>query len=301
MIAGRLTFLAALCCLAPHAQALQTEERIDLPTCTLQLRVIKGSAEAAGPRFIMMDGVPLSGAVFNRLGERLAARLDATSTLIDFPGVGRSTLKGTHYGWNPLRQCLRTYLATQPPHLFILGDMAMPVIAPLLNVSPQIRKLVVLNSVIKPSQLHPAFPLNFLRCCPQLAATIGGIVPDALLENRVRAIGLGHPEQSDPEAVHALTVEMRQNNGLRRLARLMNDIELNEETDRLIRDGLATPIPQLYLWGEADPVLGNEYTVLQPLAAHQRLIVFPQARHFLMIDFADEVVDAIANWHAESP
>jgi pimeloyl-ACP methyl ester carboxylesterase len=81
----------------------------------------------------------------------------------------------------------------------------------------------------------------------------------------------------------------------------MNDIELDQAADRQIRDGLSTQIPQLYLWGEADPVLGAEHKSLQPLAAHQRLILFPQARHFLMLDFADEAAEAIADWNASKP
>lgn len=301
MIAWCLAVLAALVCLAPHTQAGQTEEQVDLPTCTLQTRIIQKPTGSAGPHFIMMDGVPLSGAVFQPLAERLAKRLGATSTLIDFPGVGRSRLKGEHHGWVPLRECLRAYLATQPPHTFVLADLAMPVVAPLLKESPQIRKLVVMNSVLMPSQLHPPFPLNFLRCCPRLATAVGGIMPDALFENRIKAIGLGRPEKSSPAEIQALTVEMRQNNGLQQLAKLMNHIELNHEADRSIRDGLVTPIPQLYLWGAADPALGADYKSLHPLAAHQRLIVFPQARHFLMIDFADETADAIATWHADFP
>lgn len=287
--------------LAPQAQAGMTEEVVDLPTCSLHLRVIEGSAQAAGARFIMMDGVPLSGAVFKNLGERLAVRLDATSTLIDFPGVGGSILNGENYGWTPLRECLRAYLATQPANILVVGDLAMPVMAPLVHEFPKIQGLVIFNSVIKPSELHPPFPMSFMRCCPRLAVAVGSITPGVFFEKRIRDVGLGRPDRVSPEEIHALYVEMRKNHGLRRLARLMNDIELNEETDRLILDGLATPIPQLYLWGEADPVLGSEYKKLPAFTAHQRLIVIPQARHFLMIDYAEEVTDAIASWHEAFP
>lgn len=301
MIARCLTLMAPLLCLMPSAHAGQTEEQVDLPTCTLQLRVIQGTAEPGGPRFIMMDGVPLSGAVFKPLAERLATRLGATSTLIDFPGVGRSRLKGGYYGWEPLRECLSAYLATQPPHTFVLADLAMPVIAPLLKSSPQIRKLVVMNSVLTPSQLKPPFPLNFLRCCPRLAVAVGSIVPDAVFDNRIATIGLGRPDKTSPGEIRALTEEMQRNQGLRRLATLMNDIELDQSADQQIREGLSTPIPQLFVWGEADPALGDEYRSLQPLAAHQRLLVLPQARHFLMMDFSDEAAEAIAAWNTEFP
>lgn len=298
MISRLFTILATFFVLLPQAQARMTEEVVDLPTCTLHVRIINGSAEATGPRFIMMDGVPLSGAIFNHLGERLSVRLNATSILVDLPGIGGSTLKGENYGWNPLRECLRSYLAGQPPHIFVLNDLAMPVVAPLVPEFPKIRGLVILNSVIKPSQLHPPFPMSFLRCCPRLGVAVGTITPRFIFENRIRYIGLGRPESVSPEEIHALYAEMRQNNGLRRLARLMHDIELDEETDRSVLDGLAIPIPQLFLWGEADPVLGSEYKNLPPLSGNQRLIVFPQARHFLMLDFAEESADAIASWHS---
>lgn len=81
MIARLITLMATFLFLVPDAPAGLTEEMADLPTCTLYLRVIKGPAEAAGPRFIMMDGVPLSGAVFKHVAERLSERLNATSAL----------------------------------------------------------------------------------------------------------------------------------------------------------------------------------------------------------------------------
>lgn len=297
MIARLLALLSLCVVLLPDAMAGTTEADIDLPGCTLHTRTVHGPADASGPHFLMMSGVPLSGAVFRQLGERLAERLSATSTSIDFPGVGGSALKGERYGLHPLRSCLRDYLATQPAHVFVAGDLAMPVVAPLLPETPQVKALVVLNSVIKPSQVQPPFPMNFLRCCPNLAAAIGAITPRAVFEMRIRNIGLGRPERVDPEEIHALYDELRRNHGLRRLARLMNDIELDEDGDRAILDGLATPIPQLFLWGEADPALGAEYRKLPEWTANQRLIVFPHGRHYLMLDHAEELADAIALWH----
>lgn len=296
MIARLLTLIAAFFFLVPDALAGPTEEMVDLPTCTLHLRVIKGPAEAAGPRFIMMDGVPLSGAVFQHLAERLSEHLNATSALIDFPGVGSSALKGTNYGWNSQRECLRAYLASQPPFVLVLGDLGLPAVAPMFPELPNLQGAVILNSVVKPSELHPPFPLNFLRCCRRLAVAVGSMTPRFMFEKRIRDLGLGRPETVSREEIRALCAEIRQNHGLSRLAQLMNDIELNEETDRAILNGLTTTIPQLFIWGEADPVLGFEYKKLPPLSDHQHLIVFPQARHFLMIDFADEVADAVASW-----
>lgn len=301
MIARLLALLSLCTVLLPNAMAGTTEADVDLPGCTLHTRTVQGPAKASGPRFLMMSGVPLSGAVFTQLGERLAARLSATSTFIDFPGVGGSALKGERYGLQALRSCLRDYLATQPAHLFVVGDLAMPVVAPLLPETPEIKALVVLNSVIKPSQVQPPFPMNFMRCRPNLAPAIGSITPRAVYEMRICDIGLGRPESVDPEEIHALYSELRHNHGLRRLARLMNDIELDEDGDRAILEGLAAPIPQLFLWGAADPALGAEYRNLPELAANQQLIVFPHGKHYLMLDHAEELTDAVALWHAGLP
>jgi pimeloyl-ACP methyl ester carboxylesterase len=299
---GRIIrILAFFILLLPQAQASVVKEIIELPTCSLQLRIIKASEAASGPRIIMMDGVPLSGAVFQNLGDQLSVRLDATSILIDFPGVGGSSLNGKHYGWSPLRECLRQYLATQPPSIIVLGDLAMPVVAPLLHELPKIQALVVLNSVIKPSEVHPPFPLSFMRCCPRTAVLFGTITPGVFFKKRIRDVGLGRPDKVSQEEIDSLYAGMRENHGLRRLARLVNDIELDEETDRLILDGLATPIPQLFLWGEADPALGSEYKKLPAFTANQHLIVIQQAKHFLMMDYADELAEAIAAWHARHP
>lgn len=301
MTAVRHALFAALLCLAPHTHAATTTQQIDLTSCRLHTRTVQVSGTAPGPHFLMMSGVPLSGAVFTPLAEGLAARLGATSTLIDFPGVGASRLKGDRHDLRTLRACLREYLSTQPAHVFVVGDLALPVVAPLLTEAPPIRGLVVFNSVVRPSQLKPPFPMNFLRCCPALAPVIGAITPRAVYAARIRAIGLGQPERVDPQAIRALTDEIRRDDGLRRLASLMSGIELDETGDRAVLDGLATPIPQLFLWGEADPALGAEYRNLPERGPNQQLILFPEARHYLMLDHAPELTDAIAAWHAGLP
>lgn len=72
---------------------------------------------------------------------------------------------------------------------------------------------------------------------------------------------------------------------------------MDPAADQSVIEGLATPIPQLYLWGEADPALGQEYQRLLPLKPNQKLLRFPTARHFMMLDYASESADAITDWH----
>lgn len=297
----RLIALIVVATFAQGACAAGVDERIDLPTCTLHARVVHGAAGPQSPHFIMVDGVPLSAAIYLGLAERLSARLGATSLLVDFPGVGGSRLKGPYYGWAPMRECLHAYLKVQPPYVLVLSDLALPLAAPLLPALPNLRGVVILNSVIRPSEFHPPFPMNFLRCCPHLAVAVGSIMPRALYEKRIRDVGLGRPQAVNPEEIHALYAEMRRDHGLRRLARIMNDITLDTDGDREILAGLATTVPQLLVWGAADPALGGEYKKLPSLTVNQQLVVLPQARHFLMLDFADEVADALVEWYGHQP
>ena len=301
MIARIIALVVSVLVFAPEADAALTETNVDLPTCTVHVRVIRGSDSAAGPRFIMMDGVPLPSATYIRLAEQLSQRLDTTNLLIDFPGVGGTTLKGDNYGWGPIRECLRAYLATQPPHILVLSDLALPAAAPLIREIPAVQGLVIPNAVIRTSEVKPPFPLNFLRCCGRLAVAVGTLTPRPFYERRIRTVGIGRPEAVSRDEIRALYKEMRRDRGLSRLARVMGDVALDEETDRAILGGLAAPIPQLFVWGEADPVLGSEYKKLPPLSDNQRLIVLPEARHYLMIDSANEVSDAIVNWYGDHP
>lgn len=206
MKTSSLALTITLCLLVSGVSARQTEEVIDLPNCQLKVRTIH--AQAKGPRFIMMEGVPLSGAVFERLANQLADRLDATSSLIDFPGVAGSHLKEATYDWGPLRACLKSYLDTQASHVFVLGDLAMPVIAPLLRETPGIQELVSFNSVIKPSEVSPPFPINFLRCCPYLAVAVSAIMPAAFFKSRLRTVGLDRQASVLPEEMDLRYTEM---------------------------------------------------------------------------------------------
>ncbi len=64
----------------------------------------------------------------------------------------------------------------------------------------------------------------------------------------------------------------------------------------LILQGLMAPVPQSFVWGEQDPVLGQDLFHLPPLAAHQRLHRIAGAKHYLMIDHAKEISAVISQW-----
>lgn len=278
------------------AQAELVEQDIDLPTCHLHLHRIDANIDASRPLFVMMEGVPLSAMIYRKLALALADRLDAQSILIDFPGIGKSFLKGEQYGWPVQRECIRSYLSKLPPHVVVVSDLALPVVAPLALEPLPIRGMVISNSVIKASVTKPPFPMSFFRCCPQSALFFSAITPGFILENRIQHLGIGRPELVDADEINKLNMEMR-TNGFSGLAKIMTDIALDEATDAEILAGLSAATPQLFLWGESDPVLGNQYQYLPTLNDHQQLILYPEARHFPMLDHYQEMAADIEQWH----
>jgi pimeloyl-ACP methyl ester carboxylesterase len=76
----------------------------------------------------------------------------------------------------------------------------------------------------------------------------------------------------------------------------MQGFELSEESDRIIGSALNANTPFLFVWGERDPVLGGEIAKVNSLQPNQQLALLPQAKHFLMIDFPDEIAGTIVDW-----
>ena len=278
------------------AHAELEEQSVDLPTCHLHLHRTDPDIVASRPLFVMMEGVPLSAMIYRKLALALADRLNAQSILIDFPGIGGSFLNGEKYGWTEQRACIRSYLSKLPPHILVVSDLALPVVAPLALESIPIRGMVVSNSVIKASVTKPPFPMSFFRCCPQSALFLSAITPGFVLKNRIKYLGVGRTELVDEDEINKLNAEM-QTNGFSGLAKIMTDIALDEATDAEIRAGLSTSTPKLYLWGESDPLLGDQYRYLPASKYPQPLILYPEARHFLMLDHFNEMATDIERWY----
>ena len=90
--------------------------------------------------------------------------------------------------------------------------------------------------------------------------------------------------------------ELRADGGMGRLVDVMQGFEVTDASDDLILQGLKTPVPQLFVWGERDPVLGRDIAYLPMLAAHQQLHRIADAKHYLMMDHAEEISDVIRQW-----
>ena len=122
-------------------------------------------------------------------------------------------------------------------------------------------------------------------------------MPFFMYEYKFREMGISHNERVSDERIESVYAELRYNYGMGRLVEVMNGFELTPDTDQGIMKGIAHDIPQLFIWGGQDPALGLEQSKLPPLTINQQMVLIPQARHLFMLDFEDEVADAIVAWY----
>lgn len=265
--------------------------------CRIHARRIGNPGQTQGPLFITVNGVPTTSLIYQGLGAALEKRIDANVLLVDLPGTGGSHLHSGNYSWSTQRECLRAYLAQQPDFTLVVHDIAGPILLPLLGELPQIRRVVVFNTVLKPSEFSPPFPLNCLRNCLFLSKPIAYATPLWFYEYRFRALGIAHDERVDRGTIRAVFDELHNDGGMGRLVDVMKGFELTEETDRAIATGLAHDIPQLFIWGRQDPALGDELDILAAGVPHRQVVSLEQAKHFPMLDFTDESAEAIVQWY----
>jgi pimeloyl-ACP methyl ester carboxylesterase len=265
--------------------------------CSLHTRRIGNSEQPRGPLFITVNGVPTTSLIYQGLGEALVKRLNADVLLVDLPGTGGSRLHSGNYSWTAQRECLRAYLAQQPDFTLVVHDVAGAILLPLLDELPQIRRVVVFNTVLKPSEFSPPFPLNCLRSCLFLSKPLAYATPFWFIEYRIRDLGIVHNERVDRATIRALFDDVRQDGGMGRLVEVMRGFELTREADAAIDKGLAHDIPQLFIWGRSDPALGHELDHLPPGGSQRQVHVLERAKHYLMLDHAEESAEVIAQWY----
>lgn len=265
--------------------------------CRVHARRIGNPDHAGDALFITVNGVPTTSMIYRNLGEALAKRLDANVLMVDLPGTGGSRLHGGNYNWSTQRECLKAYLAQQPDFTLVVHDVAGPILLPLLGELPQLRRVVVFNTVLKPSEFSPPFPLNCLRSCLFLSKPFAYAAPFWFYEYRVRDLGIARDERISRAEIHAMFDELRNDGGMGRLVDVMKGFELTETADRDIAGGLAHDLPQLFIWGRQDPALGDELDNLPANGSQREVHVLAEARHYLMLDFADESAELIARWH----
>jgi pimeloyl-ACP methyl ester carboxylesterase len=273
------------------------ERDIELSDCIIHERTISQSPDSTGPLFVMVNGVPVTSLIYLDLACELVKRLDARVILADLPGTGRSYLKDGCYSWSRQRECLGDYLSRQDHHILVVHDISGPIALPLVSELSVIDRLVVMDTIIKPSEFSPPFPMNWLRSYFFISKPVAYLMPFFIYEYKFRDMGISRNDKVPSEQIESIYGELCYNYGKGRLVEVMNGFELNPGTDRAIRRGLARDIPQLFIWGGMDPALGLERYKLPPLTRNQQMVLIPQAKHFLMLDFHDEVANAIVDWY----
>lgn len=275
----------------------RTLRTIELGLCALYERTTPASSDTPNrPRFLMLNGVPATSLIYENLAARLAHDFGVVSILLDLPGTGGSTLATTPYTWKQQGDCLHKYIQEQGELILVLHDIAAPIVVPRLPQLRNVRGVVVLNALLEPSRHRLPFPLNCLRGCGPLSRPLANMAPFFFYEWRIRNVGISRDEAVSTAWFRQLYKEVSANNGMDRLVDVLRGVDFTPDADLAIRKGLEYPVPQLFIWGDADPALGKQRAVLEPLHAHQQLKILSDAKHFLMIDHATEISAFIGDW-----
>lgn len=264
------------------------------PSCFVQT-LIYGPSDA-DRELVLFNGVPVTGLIFEALARELTqSRSDLRIIAADLPGTGGSRLTDTSYSWSTQRTCVDLFLSGRRGYYLMVHDAAGPVILPLLPKLEGLEGIIILNTVLKPTVLEPPFPLNFMHSS-RLAGPLARLTPFFYYNSRMRSLGIVRNEHISDEFMRSLFEDTKRNNGMARLTDVMRGFELSQRSDSLIARGLSDPRPQLVIWADEDPVLGDQLLYLEP--GHPNRIVhhLPEAKHFFMLDHAEETAGRILEW-----
>jgi pimeloyl-ACP methyl ester carboxylesterase len=245
------------------------------------------------PTVVLLHGVPVTSSVNEPLARELRARIANTVALVDLPGLGCSTVAGEVF-WSTQRSVLGAWLREQGPVILVVHDIAGPIALPLLSDERiDTRGVVLLNTILEPSSFQPVVTMRLLGT-PVLGFLLACGTPRWLYLRRMHALGIARPERVEAELLERLFTETFGRGGWRALHAALRGFELEPTTDRALAIGLAQrDIPCVAVWADNDPSLGDQRRHLASLAPDCPVHVLPGARHFLMLDHATEVVDAI--------
>lgn len=281
---------------SPFTTTPFTLRQIDFDQCSIYERTLVAQHHGEEIRFVFIGGMLGPGKIFEPLATRLTGRLPITAVVVDLPGMGRSRLREVPYIWSNQRACLAAYLQSQPPFVLVVHDIAGPIALPLLPQLPQLRGIVVHNTLFDTRNLRQPFPLNWIRHAGRLGKPLTYTMNFPFYQMRVRQMGIARNAQVPKTFLRNVYEEIIADGGKGRLAEVAQGFELGAATDQAIRDGLAVNVPQLFIWGEADPALGKEIDKLPPLRSNQGLERLPEAKHFLMLDFDEEITNQVEAW-----
>jgi pimeloyl-ACP methyl ester carboxylesterase len=262
-----------------------------VPGGTVFERRLEGDPER--PTIVLLHGVPVTSSVAEPLARELRARLANPVSLVDLPGLGRSTVAGD-LCWSSQRSVLGGWLRERGPVILVVHDIAGPIALPLLvDEAIAVRGVVLLNTILEPSTFRPVATMRLLRA-PVLGFLLAGVTPRWFYLRRMRALGIALPERVEPDFLERLFAETFGSGRWRALHAMLRGFELDPATDRAVAEGLAgCDAPCVAVWADDDPSLGSERRHLPSLVPNCRVHVLPSARHFLMLDHPIEIVDLL--------
>lgn len=247
-------------------------------------------------QIVMVNGVPVTAMIYDSLARYLIEKLPVKVILIDLVGTGGSYLKDRHYSWTAQRTAMEKHFKTLGKFTLLVHDAAGPVLLPLLSTLSNIEKVIILNTVIKPSKLKPPFPLNVMQKTA-IIRPFAPLTPAWYYRQSIRKYGIDRKKSVSNRFLNDLFKATRKKHGMTRLARVMKGFELTEESDKIIEEGIKVERPTLVVWAEKDPVLGSMFEYLEPiLNCNSTTVRFPKAKHFFMLDYAEELSSEIIKW-----
>lgn len=245
------------------------------------------------PTVVLLHGVPVTSSVYEPLARELQARVANPVALVDLPGLGRSEVEG-EVRWRTQRAVLGAWLRRQGPIVLVVHDVAGPIALPLLaDGRHDVRGLVLLNTILEPSTFRPVATMRLLRT-PVLGCIAAWGTPRWFYLARMRSLGVARPERVEEGLLRRVFAETFARGRWRRLHAALRGFELDEATDAAVAAGLAaSEAPRVAVWADEDPSLGDQRRHLPALAPGCPVRLVGAARHFLMLDHAPEVADAI--------
>jgi pimeloyl-ACP methyl ester carboxylesterase len=245
--------------LVSHTSLLEYKEyKVTLSNCQLHISTMTNRSQASSSEsYIMVNGVPATSRIYFDLAQELTLQSGANTVLIDLPGTGQSTLIDETYSWNTQRSCLTEYLNNQHAHTLVVHDIAGQVLIPAKSELEKTEKLVILNTILKPSEFEPPFPMSCLKDCGIFTKPMAMMMPHFMFESKYEEIGLENEEHVDELTIAGIYNELMADDGMDDLILVMRGFELNEASDEAISSGLAVTKPMLFIWGLDDPALGG--------------------------------------------
>jgi pimeloyl-ACP methyl ester carboxylesterase len=277
----------------------------ELSSCTIFQRAtlsLQNRSENKNHQLYLINGVPATGLIYQPLVSQLqkTSKVPWDFHLVDLPGTGGSRLRDNKSSWTKQRQCISEYFEKiEEPFFLAIHDIAGPVILPLIkNYSYKIKGLIIFNTIIKPSKFKLIFPMSTLGTkFLGMGSLFAKSMPRFYFKYLFRKKGLARNDLVSEEQLNELYKEIKRNSGKSELASIIKGFEKTEHTDNLILEGLRAPIPKLIIWGDADPSLGKQYQYLSNSeTALTELHHIKEGKHFLMMDFHEEISIIINKW-----